>query len=148
MPAIPEGFNTITPYIAVSNGNAAIELYEKALSAEAKNRMMMPGTDKIMHSCLQIGSSKLFLCDGNDNMPAPKDGERGASFYLYFDDVDAQHKQAVAAGMTEVMAPTDMFWGDRMSTLKDPFGHSWSLATHTRDVSEEEMAKAMKAMAG
>ena len=111
--------------------------------------MTLPGTDKIMHACLQIGSSKLFLCDENPDqgMFAPKDASTGSKFYIYVDDVDAQHKQAVEAGMTEISAPMDMFWGDRMSVLTDPFGHTWDLATHVRDVGEEEMAEALAQMA-
>lgn len=81
------------------------------------------------------------------NLTAPRPGE-GSSFYVYVDDVDAQHAQAVSAGMMEVSPPTDMFWGDRMSCLTDPYGHKWQLATHVRDVSEEEMKAAMEKMGG
>jgi uncharacterized glyoxalase superfamily protein PhnB len=64
-------------------------------------RMPMPGSNKIMHACLQIGSSKLFSCDEivEQNLIAPKDGVGGTSFYAYVDDVDAQHAAALAAGM-------------------------------------------------
>ena len=96
--------------------------------------MLMPGTSKVMHACLKIGSSKLFLCDENENMKAPKGGAGGSQFYLYAADVDASHKQAKAAGMKELAAPSDMFWGDRMRSLLDPFGHRWDLATHVRDL--------------
>ncbi len=97
-----------------------------------------------MHACMDIGTSKLFLCDEmpEQNMLA---GE-GARFYLYFKDVDAQHRQAVDAGMKEISPPADLFWGDRISVVADPFGNEWTLATHVRDVSEEEMAEAMKQM--
>ena len=149
MSKTPEGFHTITPYIPVSDGAAAIETYKAALGAEELMRMPTPGSDRIMHACLQIGTSKLFLCDEypDNGMPAPKNGSGGAHFYLYVDDVDAQHKTALAAGMTETMAPTDMFWGDRMSQLTCPQGHHWMLASHVRDVSPEEMAEAMSQMA-
>lgn len=148
MSTIPEGFHTITPYIAVNNAAEAIELYKNALDATEDGRMMMPDSDKIMHACLQIGASKLFLCDENpeQGMPAPKDVSSGTKFYVYVDDVDSQHQQAVVAGMTEISAPMDMFWGDRMSVLTDPYGHTWDLATHVRDVTEEEMAEAMAQM--
>ena len=149
MNTAPEGFHSITPYITVNDAAAAIDLYKKALNATGDMRMTLPGTDKIMHACLQIGSSKLFLCDENPDqgMFAPKDASTGSKFYIYVDDVDAQHKQAVEAGMTEISAPMDMFWGDRMSVLTDPFGHTWDLATHVRDVGEEEMAEALAQMA-
>lgn len=144
--AIPEGFHTITPTLTVSDGEGAIAFYEKALGAELKSKMCMPGTKKIVHSCLQIGSSKLFLHDETPNMPAPKHG-MGSSFYLYVADVDAQHKRAVAAGMKEIMPPADMFWGDRMSTVMCPYGNSWTFASHVRNVGEQEMAEGMKAWA-
>ena len=150
MSSIPEGFQTITPHIVVSDGAKAIDLYKPAFEAEEIARVLTPGTGKILHACLQIGSSKLFLCDEvpEQKMLAPKGAESGAKFYLYFDDVDAQHQRAVAAGMIEQSAPMDMFWGDRMSVVEDPFGHTWQLATHVRDVSDEEIAKAMEQMAG
>jgi len=138
----PDGFHTLTPHITVSDGEAAIALYEKALGAELVGKMKNPATGKIMHACLQTGSSKLFL---NDSMPTP---EAGANFYVYVEDVDAQHRQAVAAGMTEIEAPADMFWGDRIGNVKDTFGQHWSIATKQRDVSPEEMAEAIKKFAG
>ena len=145
MSKIPEGFHTITPYLVLKNADKAIELYSSAFDGVEAMRMPAPDGKKIMHACMQIGSSMLFLCD---EMPEQdmRAGD-GARFYLYFDDVDAQHKQAVGAGMTEKSPPTDMFWGDRMSVVNDPFGNEWSLASHVREVSEEEMAKAMQEMA-
>jgi len=144
----PEGFHSVTPQIIVSDGAAAIEHYKRALGATEMNRMMMPGTNKIMHACIRVGDSNIFL---NDEMPqmgqtAPKDGVGGSRFYVYVQDVDATHKQAVAAGMKERSAPADMFWGDRTSVLADRFGHSWTLATHKRAPSEAEMKKAMAEM--
>ncbi len=149
MAAIPEGFHTITPFIVVGDGNAALALYEKALGAEIAGKLNVPGSDAIMHAVLKIGSSMLFLCDENPDagMIAPKDGA-GSRFYLYVGDIDATHKRAVDAGMNEQSAPQDMFWGDRTSVLQDPWGHRWTLATHVKDVTSEDMAEAMKAMAG
>lgn len=143
---IPEGFHTITPSIIVSDGEGAIALYQKALGAEVKGKMHWPGKKKIMHSCLQIGDSKLFLYDETEYMKAPKEGTGGSQFYLYVKDVDAQHKKALQAGMKEAMAPTDMFWGDRISSVICPYGHRWSFATHVKDVSEAEMMEGAKAM--
>lgn len=144
----PEGFHSITPQITVSDGAAAIDLYKRALGAVEVGRFTMPGSNKIMHASIRVGDSTIFL---NDEMPqmgqvAPKDGVGGSRFYLYVEDVDAHHKKALAAGMTERAAPSDMFWGDRTSVLVDRFGHGWTLATHKRDVSEAEMKKAMAAM--
>jgi uncharacterized glyoxalase superfamily protein PhnB len=140
--AIPEGFHTITPSLTVSDAEAAIALYVKAFGGEVKAKMHAPGGKKIVHSCLQIGGSKIFVQDEMPDMPGLK--HRGASFYLYVPNIDAQHKHAVAAGMTEMFPPTDMFWGDRTSVLTCPFGNHWTLATHIRNPSEAEMAEAMK----
>ena len=144
----PDGFHSITPHIVVRDGAEAIALYIKALGAKELSRILAPGTDKIMHACLEIGDPKFFLADENEKMGmrAPRD-EVGTRFYVYVEDVDALHGKALAAGMTESAAPEDMFWGDRTAVLTDPNGHRWTLATHVRDVSEEEMAEAMSAMA-
>jgi len=144
----PEGYHSITPQITVSDAAAAIDLYKRALGAVEVTRMAMPGTGKIMHACLSIGDSRFFLGDEMPQMGqlAPKDGIGGARFYIYVEDVDASHKKALAAGMREKAAPGDMFWGDRTSVLTDRFGQSWTLATHKRDVSSEEMMQAMQAM--
>lgn len=141
MPAIPEGFHTITPYIVVTDGNAALALYEKALGAEVLGKLTVPGSDKVMHASVQLGTSIFFLSDENPDMGmmAPKD-EVGTRFYLYVDDVDA--------GLKEIAAPEDMFWGDRTAVLEDQWGHGWTLATRVKEVSMEEMEETMKAMAG
>lgn len=146
----PDGFHTITPHITVADAKAAIAHYEAALGAVSMGVMEMPGTGKVMHAMLQIGSSRLFLADEVPGMtpPAPANGVGGSSFYLYLDDVDAAHARAVSAGMTEVQAPEDTFWGDRTARLSDPYGHSWTLATQVREVTMDEMTQAMEAMAG
>ena len=146
MQGAPEGFNTITPQIHVSNGDKAIALYKKALGAKELHRMLAPGTKTIMHACLEIGGSKLFLSDHNPPGQSPKGAD--SSFYVYVADVDAAHKKAKASGMKEIMPPTDMFWGDRMSALTDPFGHNWNLATFKRQVDLAEMQRAMKEQFG
>jgi PhnB protein len=145
MAAIPEGFHTITPSLTVSDGEAAIALYQKALGAEVVHKMTMPGSRKIMHACLQIGGSRVFVQDAMPGMPGP--AQRHASFYLYVPDVDAAHRRALSAGMKELFAPADMFWGDRTSALADPSGNHWTLATHMRNPTEAEMAGGMKAWA-
>jgi len=146
MAAIPEGFHTVTPQLHVNNGEKAIALYKKALGAKELRRMLMPGTKKIMHAALEIGTSKVFLSEFSPPGQTPQGAN--SSFYIYVTNIDAAHKKAVAAGMKETMPPTDMFWGDRMSHLIDPFGHAWNLASHTRDVSPAEMEKGMKQQFG
>jgi len=136
---IPEGFATITPSLNLNNAAQAIETYKKAFGAQELYRMECPGgTGKIMHACLTIGNSKIFLADA---MPDMGCGPSNSNFYLYMDDVDAAFKQARSAGLDEMMPPADMFWGDRTGTVKDSFGNAWTIATHVRDVSPKEMEK-------
>ncbi len=142
MDKIPEGFATITPSLSLTDAAKAIDLYKKALGAQELYRMEWPGTGKIMHACLQIGTSKIFLADHMPEMGCGAPSQ--SSFYLYLDNVDAAFKQAKAAGLSEMMPVSDMFWGDRIGGLQDPFGIYWTLATHVRDVSPQEMEEGRK----
>ena len=105
----PERLSHDHTQIHVSDGDKAIALYKKALGAKELHRMLAPGTKTIMHACLEIGSSKIFLSDWQP----PREASRGAnsSFYVYAEDIDSAHKKAVAVGMKESMKPTDMFGG-------------------------------------
>jgi uncharacterized glyoxalase superfamily protein PhnB len=141
MAAIPQGMSTIIPYLNVKDAAQAIETYKKAFGAKEVHKLVMPGTDKVMHACLEIGTSRFFISESMQIAPTV------SSFYLYRDNADQAFTQAKQAGMQEVSAPADMFWGDRMGTLKDRFGITWSVATHMRDVSPDEMQEAMKKMA-
>jgi PhnB protein len=144
---IPEGYHSLTPYLAVEDASKAIEFYKEAFGAEEEVRM--PGPDgKIAHAQLQIGDSKLMLSDPFPQSSVRPPSERGgptASVFMYVDDVDATFEQAQRAGAEVVSELEDMFWGDRFGTLSDPFGHVWSVATHKEDLSEEEMAERSKA---
>lgn len=149
---IPEGYTTITPSITFSDAPKAIEFYKKAFGAS--ERMRMPGPDgKIMHAEIQIGTSRVMLQDEvMGHRSATSMGGSPVDFYVYIDDCDAAIKKAIAAGAKEMYPIQDMFWGDRMGSVEDPFGHRWTLATHIKDVSEEEMRRGqdefMKQMAG
>lgn len=143
MKNIPEGYQTITPSLSVEGATKAIALYTKAFGAKEVYRMENPNKPgKIMHACLQIGSSRIFIADTDAHTGCPTPSV--SSFYLYLEDVDATFRQAKQAGLEEIWAPTDMFWGDRTGVLNDSFGVSWTLATHVKDVSPEEMAKGAK----
>lgn len=145
MAGIPEGFNTITPTLIVNGAAKAIDLYVKAFGATEDYRMMLPGSDKIVHACINVGNSKLFLCDVIPGMcPTPS----VSNFYLYFADADAAFKKATQAGLTETVPMSDMFWGDRMGAVKDAFGVAWTIASHVRDVSPAEMEEGAKKMFG
>jgi PhnB protein len=143
--AIPDGYYSLTPYLVIKGAAAAIEFYKKAFGAVETVRMPGPGGE-IMHAEVKIGNSTLMLSDENHErgyLAPPSRGGNSSSVMLYTDDVDKVFKQAVAAGAKADMPPADMFWGDRMGNITDPFGHSWAIATHKEDVSPDEMQKRM-----
>jgi PhnB protein len=144
---IPDGYHTVTPYIPVDGAADAIEYYKRAFGA--KERMRMNGPDgSIAHAEIEIGDSLVIVSDPfpQSTVKSPRSlGGTSASIFLYVKDVDAVVKQAVDAGAEIVMEPQDQFWGDRFGTITDPFGHTWSVATHIEDVPPEEMAKRAKA---
>jgi PhnB protein len=141
--AVPKGSHTLTPYLRVKDATAAIEFYKKAFGAEELTRMAGPD-GKIMHACLQIGDSKLFLSDEfpqQGKLSPTTIGGATTSIHMYIDDVDTAFERAVKAGATAEMPVSNMFWGDRYGTLTDPFGHHWGLATHIEDLSPAEIEK-------
>ena len=141
--AIPDGYYSLTPYLVIKGAGDAIEFYKKVFGASELMRMPGPG-GRIMHAELKIGNSVLMLADENPErgfLSPPSRGGATGSVMFYTDDVDQTFQAAVAAGAKGDQPPTDMFWGDRMANLTDPFGHSWAIATHKEDVSPEEMQK-------
>jgi PhnB protein len=147
---IPDGYHTVTPYLAVDDAAEAITYYTKAFGAKERSRMEAPD-GSIGHAELEIGDSLVMLSDPfpQATTRTPKElGGTTATVFLYVEDVDAVVKQAVAAGATVTMEVADQFWGDRFGAITDPFGHSWSIATHVEDVPPDEMARrAEEAMA-
>ena len=140
---IPDGYSTLNPYLAVEDASSAIDFYQRAFGAKERSRMPGPG-GAIMHAELEIGDSVLMLSDPfpQASTKPPKElGGTTVSLMLYVEDTDATYRQAIDAGATSLMEPDDMFWGDRFSSVQDPFGHSWTLATHVEDVSPEEMQR-------
>jgi PhnB protein len=151
---IPDGYESAAPYLAVEDAAAAIEYYKKAFGATERVRMDAPD-GKIGHAELEIGGSLVMLSDPfpqSSTTPPKELGGTTCSIFMYVEDVDAVVKQAVDAGATPTMEVADQFWGDRMGSFTDPFGHAWSIATHVEDVPPEEMQErakaAMAAMAG
>jgi PhnB protein len=145
---IPEGYHTVTPYLAVKNAADAIEFYKRAFGAQEVERMPGPGGQGVMHAELKIGDSRVMLSDefpGSGCSSPQSIGGTTCQLFLYVDDVDAAHKKAVAAGAKSTMAVADMFWGDRYGKVSDPFGHQWGMATHKEDVSPAEMRKRSEA---
>ncbi|GAA5124177.1 VOC family protein [Luteolibacter yonseiensis] len=140
--------HTVTPHLVCAGAADAIEFYKKAFNAEEVRRI--PTEDgKIMHAAVRIGDSMVMLVDEMPDWQCLGPNARGGSsvtLHLQVPDVDALFARAVEAGATAKMPPADMFWGDRYGLVVDPFGHAWSIATHVRDVSEEEMQKAAREM--
>lgn len=140
---VPEGYHTLTPYLVVDDATAAIDFYKRAFGATERSRMEGPD-GKIAHAELEIGDSIIMLSDPfpMSSIKPPKEiGGTSASVFVYTGDTDGLYKQAIDVGVTSVMAPEDMFWGDRFATVTDPFGHVWNMATHIEDVEPGEMAR-------
>jgi PhnB protein len=144
---IPDGFHTITPHIIVQGAAEAIEFYKKAFGAEEVVRHLGPDGQSIMHAQVKIGNSMLMLANEWPPMClSPKShGGTAVTMHLFVEDVDSAFDRAVKAGCTVKMPVGDQFWGDRYGVLEDPYGHSWSMATHKHDYTPEQMAENMKA---
>ena len=147
---IPDGMHTVTPHLVCAGAADAIEFYKKAFNAAELSRLPGP-QGKLMHAMIRIGDSAVMLIDEFPEMGAfgPKSLKGSpVTLHLYVEHVDAAFERAVAAGAKIKMPLADMFWGDRYGVLEDPLGHYWSLATHVRDVSPEEMQQAMQKASG
>jgi PhnB protein len=147
---IPEGYQSVTPYIIVDGAAEAIRFYEKAFGATEVARF--PMGDKIGHAEIKIGDSLIMLADEfpERDIKGPKSrGGVTSSLMLYVEDVDAAFKRAIDAGgkVEAGMEVKNQFYGDRSGTLIDPYGHKWTLGTHVEDVSEDEIRRQMEAMA-
>lgn len=141
---IPEGYHSVTPYLIVDRAVDAIRFYGEAFGATEVLTMPMGDSGKLAHAEVRIGDSHVMLADEFPDMGLLGPLKRGgatASLMIYVADVDSAFKQALSAGAKEERAPEDQFWGDRMGTLVDPFGHRWTLATHVEDVPAEEMGR-------
>lgn len=143
---IPDGYHAVTSSLTFKNTKKAIEFYKKAFGAVVSDLFPSPSGDGIMHATMKIGDTILMMGDENAGCKSAETlGSSPVSLYLYVQNADAAFKQAVAAGATVTMPVSEMFWGDRAGHLKDPFGYSWMIATHTRDLSKEEVKKGAEA---
>jgi uncharacterized glyoxalase superfamily protein PhnB len=145
---IPEGMHSVTPHLVCAGAAEAIEFYKKAFNAVEVLRL--PGQQgKLMHASIRIGDSTIMLADEFPDWGSfgPKTLKGSpVTIHIYVENVDATFERAVGAGAKVTMPLDNTFWGDRYGKLEDPFGHHWSIATHIRDVSPEEMQQAMKKM--
>jgi PhnB protein len=142
----PQGYHSVTSYLIVDDAARALDFYRAAFGAEEVYRL--PMGDKIGHAEIRIGDTVVMLSDEWPDMNALSPNSRGgatASFMIYVEDVDAAFARALKAGARENRPVTQEFWGDRIGTVMDPFGHKWSLSTHVEDVSPEEMQRRMEA---
>jgi len=146
---VPAGYRNVTPYLVIDGAARALDYYKQVFGAT--ERMRMPGPDgKIGHAEITIGDSMIMLADEHIEMGARAPGAFGGaavSIMLYVKDVDATVKDAVAEGAKLLQPVEDKFYGDRMGTIEDPFGHHWHIATHKEDVPEDEMKRRAAAMA-
>jgi PhnB protein len=143
---VPDGYHTLTPYLVVRGADRAIEFYKQAFGAVPRGGVAKGPDGKVMHAELQIGDSVIMLSDEHPNFGSLSPESVGGSstgLHIYLDNVDAAFDRAVKAGAAVEMPVMDQFWGDRYGKLKDPFGHKWSIATHVKDMSQDEMSQAM-----
>ena len=146
---VPDGFHRVTPHLTVKNAAQMIEFYKKAFGAVEKGRAPGPDGKTIMHAAIQIGDSIVFLNDEFPEMGAPSPAttktDTCVRLHLYVPDADKTFNAAVGAGAKVIMPIADMFWGDRYGQVVDPFGHRWSIATRTKNMTEQEMKAAGEA---
>jgi PhnB protein len=145
---IPEGYQSLTPMFIFKNARKAVDFCKKAFGAE--ERFVMPGPDGkgVMHAEVKIGTSIILIGEENPqctNKSAETMGGSPISSYIYLENVDDAFKVAIDAGDKIQMPVEDMFWGDRMCTVQDPFGYIWSLVSHTKDLTPEEIQEGAKA---
>ena len=141
--SIPEGYHTIIPYLSIKGAAAAIEFYKKAFGATESMRLARPD-GRIGHAELQLGDSRVMLADEFPEMDFRSPLSMGGSpvhMHMYVDNVDTIVGRAVAAGAKVIRPVQDQFYGDRTGTVADPYGHVWHVATHTEDVSPDEIRK-------
>jgi PhnB protein len=144
---IPDGYHSVTPYLAVKQAADAIEFYKRAFGAKERMRLRAPGS-KVGHAELEIGDSVVMIADECPEMDFRSPDHYGGSavsLHLYVKDVDAAFRRATEAGAKPLRSVQNQFYGDRTGTISDPFGHVWHLATHKEDLSSEEIEKRAQA---
>jgi PhnB protein len=144
--AIPEGYRRVTPYLIVDGAAAAIDFYTSVFGASERMRMDAP-EGKVGHAELEIGDSVIMLADEHPEMNArgPRSiGGTPVSLHMYVEDADDVYERAVEAGAKAMRPVEDQFYGDRLGSFEDPFGHHWHVATHVEDVPPDEMSKRME----
>jgi PhnB protein len=147
---VPAGYHTVTPYLTLDDAATAIEFYKDAFGASERVRMETPD-GKVGHAELEIGDSIVMLADAmpqSTTKPPNELGGTSAGVFLYVEDVDKVVAQAQKAGAAVTQEVEDQFWGDRFGSVKDPYGHVWSIATHIEDLTPEEIDERAKQAMG
>lgn len=145
---IPEGYNSITPYLVIKGAAAAIDFYRTAFNATEVMRMPMPD-GRIGHAELRMGDSVVMLADESPEAEAISPSTLGGTtvgLMIYVEDADSIFNKAISMGAKVKKPMATQFYGDRNGTIEDPFGHKWTIATHVEDVTPEEMKRRMDAM--
>lgn len=151
---IPPGHEHLIPHLVCEKCADAIEFYKKAFGAEEISRVPEPNGTRIMHAAMRIGKNLFFLvddfpefCGGKSSSPLTLKGTP-VTIHRFVENCDAAIQRAVDAGATILMPANDMFWGDRYGVITDPFGHNWSIATHIKDLTPEQIVEGMNAACG
>ncbi|NOG71680.1 VOC family protein [Roseicella sp. DB1501] len=146
---IPPGYPTVIPYLAIDGAARALAWYAEALGATERMRLEAPG-GRIGHAEIAIGDSLVMLADPwpEGDFIAPAGETASVGLHLYVEDADALFARAVGAGAEALRPMETQFYGDRIGTLRDPFGHRWFIATHVENVPPEEIARRARAMFG
>lgn len=147
---IPAGQEGLIPHLKFDDCAAAIRFYQQAFGAEEICRVPAPDGRRLMHAAMRVGGQVMFLADdfpeycGGKSLTPRALGGTPVTIHRYVEDCDAAIERARQAGASVVMPAADMFWGDRYGVVSDPFGHTWSFATHQRDLTPEEMVQAVQ----
>ena len=144
--AIPQGFHSVSASLTLKDSKKALEFYKKAFGANVLTSLASPDGKSTMHATMQIGNSILMMGDeGAMCKSAETLGGTPITFYVYTENADAFVNKAVQAGAIAVMPVAEMFWGDRMGSVTDPFGYHWSIATKSRELTNEQIKKGAEA---
>ena len=144
---IPEGFRSVTPVFTFQDCRKAIDFYKNAFGAQELFVMPGPEGKGVMHAEIKIGDSIIMMGEEHPQMQcrsAESFGGSPVAFYLYVENVDQSFRRALEAGAKSVSEVQDMFWGDRTGTVEDSFGYRWTVATHVKDLSPQEMQQAAR----
>ena len=133
---VPDGYHTVTPFLVADDADAVIAFMQKAFKAEFDHSPLRQPDGKLRHATLRIGDARVMISNSSERAKALQ-----TMLYVYVPNVDEVYAAAIKAGGTEIMVPSDMFYGDRSGGVTDPGGNQWYIGTHIEDVSDAELQK-------